>query len=113
MVTLFDLSRVFISSFDPSLLNKNLEDCVRSTRVFVHGCVVDGSAFCAYFEQLMELILRFHIDLSKAIHKNPCLRIFSQFKVLARLILTEQRGGGAHALPDRRMGSCLLFMIWS
>ena len=57
MVTLFDLSRVFISSFDPSLLDKDLEDCVRSTRVLVHGCVVDGAALRPYFEQLMELVL--------------------------------------------------------
>ena len=77
MVTLFNLSRIFISSFDPSLLNKDLEDCVRSTRVLVHGCEVDGAAFCAYFEQLMELVLRFHIDLSETVHENPCFRILS------------------------------------
>ena len=76
----------------PPLLNKNLQDSMGSAGVFVHRCLIDWSAFSTNFDELVQLVLRFNINLSQSIHKDACLRIFSQLQVTALGVLRAQRG---------------------
>lgn len=58
---------------------------MRTTRVFVHGSLIDLAPFHSLFNELQQLLLCLYVHLCQSFNENACLWVLTNQQASARL----------------------------